>query len=311
MNNSLDFSPIQSVYVINLKNGGEFMTIQTHCTDRRAMVTQISEHLHIPAVYLFVPTCAYRIGAIIVNTDASISADDAADLEAIRPLLIEKGYIDSEAVHSEEPALDQKTDDDAYDYDSEISKLAIGFPYDDKTPGMLRNLIYILYSKQTLLNHSIGHDCLAVSDAVIESLKDSMPETTEDFASRMSGYTETGDIKGIEFQDGKVFITYSQTYDRDWYYTFLHLIQKMFEAAATATRVFPDHQQPESEKYVMRSWLVRLGMGTAEYKGIRQRLLKNLKGHSAFPSEEAAQRHRDKYAQIRRERREAGETHAE
>ena len=176
---------------------------------------------------------------------------------------------------------------------------------------MLRNLIYILYSKQTLLNHSIGHDCLAVSDAVIESLKDSMPETTEGFASRMSGYTETGDIKGIEFQDGKVFITYSQTYDRDWYYTFLHLIQKMFEAAATATRVFPDHQQPESEKYVMRSWLVRLGMGTAEYKGIRQRLLKNLKGHSAFPSEEAAQRHRDKYAQIRRERREAGETHAE
>ena len=176
---------------------------------------------------------------------------------------------------------------------------------------MLRNLIYILYSKQTLLNHSIGHDCLAVSDAVIESLKDSMPETTEGFASRMSGYTETGDIKGIEFQDGKVFITYSQTYDRDWYYTFLHLIQKMFEAATTATRVFPDHQQPESEKYVMRSWLVRLGMGTAEYKGIRQRLLKNLKGHSAFPSEEAAQRHRDKYAQIRRERREAGETHAE
>lgn len=305
------------------------MTIATNTQDRKQMVNEISEHLGIPAVYLRTPTYAFQIGKLTVNRDASISAEDAADLEAIRPLLIEKGYIEADAAPCEDPAPEQepeeqpeeteaepateiqKTDDDADDSGSEISKLAIGFPYDDKTPGMLRNLIYILYSKQTLLNHSIGHDCLAVSDAVIESLKDSMPETTEDFASRMSGYTETGDIKGIEFQDGKVFITYSQTYDRDWYYTFLHLIQKMFEAATTATRVFPDHQQPESEKYVMRSWLVRLGMGTAEYKGIRQRLLKNLKGHSAFPSEEAAQRHRDKYAQIRRERREAGETHAE
>jgi len=305
------------------------MTIATNTQDRKQMVNEISEHLGIPAVYLRTPTYAFQIGKLTVNRDASISAEDAADLEAIRPLLIEKGYIEADAAPCEDPAPEQepeehpeeteaepateiqKTDDDADNSDSEISKLAIGFPYDDKTPGMLRNLIYILYSKQTLLNHSIGHDCLVVSDAVIESLKDSMPETTEDFASRMNGYTENGDIKGIEFQDGKVFITYSQTYDRDWYYTFLHLIQKMFEAAATATRVFPDHQQPESEKYVMRSWLVRLGMGTAEYKGIRQRLLKNLKGHSAFPSEEAAQRHRDKYAQIRRERREAGETHAE
>lgn len=305
------------------------MTIATNTQDRKQMVNEISEHLGIPAVYLRTPTYAFQIGKLTVNRDASISAEDAADLEAIWPLLIEKGYIEADATPCEDPAPEQepeehpeeteaepateiqKTDDDADDSDSEISKLAIGFPYDDKTPGMLRNMIYILYSKQTLLNHSIGHDCLAVSDAVIESLKDSMPETTEDFASRMNSYTENGDIKGIEFQNGKVFITYSQTYDRDWYYTFLHLIQKMFEAATTATRVFPDHQQPESEKYVMRSWLVRIGMGTAEYKGIRQRLLKNLKGHSAFPSEEAAQRHRDKYAQIRRERREAGETHAE
>lgn len=329
VNKLLDFSPIQSVYVINLKNGGEFMTIQTHCTDRRAMVTQISEHLHIPAVYLFVPSCAYRIGAIIVNRDASVSADDAADLESIRPLLIEKGYIEADAAPCEDPAPEQepeeqpeetkaepdrdvqKTDDDADDSDFEISKLSIGYPCDDKTPGMLRNLIYILYSKQTLLNHSIGHDCLAISDMVIENLKESLPENAEDFASRMNGYAETGDIRGIEFNDRKVFITYSLVYDQDWYYTWLHLIQKIFEAATAATRVFPDHQQPESEKYVMRSWLVRLGMGSPEFKGIRQLLLKNLKGHSAFPSEEAAQKHRDKYAQIRRERREAGEAHAE
>lgn len=305
------------------------MTIATNTQDRKQMVNEISEHLGIPAVYLRTPTYAFQIGKLTVNRDASISAEDAADLEAIWPLLIEKGYIEADAAPCEDPAPEQepeehpeeteaepateiqKTDDDADDSGSEISKLAIGFPYDDKTPGMLRNLIYILYSKQTLLNHSIGQDCLAISDAVIENLKDSLPETAEDFASHINGYKETGDVKGIEFLDGNVFISYGRIHDPDWYNTFLHLTQKILEAATTATRVFPDHQQPESEKYVMRSWLVRLGMGTAEYKGIRRCLLKNLKGHSAFPSEEAAQRHRDKYAQIRRERREAGETHAE
>ena len=34
-------------------------------------------------------------------------------------------------------------------------------------------------------------------------------------------------------------------------------------------------------------------------------MLKNLKGHSAFRSDVEAQKHRDKYAAIRREKREA------
>ena len=305
------------------------MTITTNTQDRKQMVNEISEHLNVPAVYLRTPTYAFQIGKLTVNRDASISAEDAADLEAIRPFLIEKGYIEPDAAIIEEDATEapepaeepeQATTEEteapdskaeAERNDSEVSCLAIGFPYEDKTPAMLRNLIYILYSKQTLLNHSTGNNSLRVSDSVIAELKETLPETTGDFATLMAGFAETGELQGIEFKDCKVFISYGLLYDADWYNTFLHLTQKIFEAATTATRVFPEHQRPESEKYVMRSWLVRLGMGTPEYKAIRQLILKNLTGHSAFPSEEAAQKHREKYAQIRKERREAGEEHAE
>ena len=127
----------------------------------------------------------------------------------------------------------------------------------------------------------------------------------------MSDFAKTCDLCGIGFENDQVHITYGALPDADWYNAFLLLTQKIMQAAANATRVFPDHQQPESEKYVMRSWLVRLGMGGPEFKGIRNHLLKNLTGHSAFPTEAAAQKHREKYAQIRKEQRKAAASETE
>ena len=63
----------------------------------------------------------------------------------------------------------------------------------------------------------------------------------------------------------------------------------------------------------MRNWLVRLGFGGKESKGLRSLLLKHLKGHSAFRTNEEAEKHRDKYAEIRRSQKEslAGEVQHE
>ena len=49
------------------------ITIATQCDDRKAMVRRLSEHLQTPAVYLYTPTYAFRIGEIMVNRDASVS----------------------------------------------------------------------------------------------------------------------------------------------------------------------------------------------------------------------------------------------
>ena len=48
----------------------------------------------------------------------------------------------------------------------------------------------------------------------------------------------------------------------------------------------------------------------AEFKDLRKLLLKNLHGHSAFRSDAEAQKHREKYAEIRRASRE-GQVEAE
>ena len=59
-------------------------------------------------------------------------------------------------------------------------------------------------------------------------------------------------------------------------------------------------------KYYMRIWLLRLGFGGAEGKTVRNLLLKNLKGHSAFRTDENKQR----WQEARRNEREAARLQA-
>lgn len=71
------------------------MTLSTHPEDRREMVRALSERLQTPAVYLRTPTYAFQIGSLTVNRDGSIASEDEALLESLRPMLIERGWLDS------------------------------------------------------------------------------------------------------------------------------------------------------------------------------------------------------------------------
>ena len=80
-----------------------------------------------------------------------------------------------------------------------------------------------------------------------------------------------------------------------------------FQAAMAAKRVFPELLKPdeEAEKYTAHIWLQRMGYKGPEMKEQRNILLKHLHGYCAFSNGAKMQNHKDKYAAIRRERREA------
>ena len=73
------------------------------------------------------------------------------------------------------------------------------------------------------------------------------------------------------------------------------------QQAKEQKRISPKETIEENEKYYMRIWLLRLGFGGAEGKEIRDLLMKKLKGHSAFRTEENRQR----WQEARRNEREA------
>ena len=254
------------------------MVIQTTAPDRRTLVKSISEHLGEEAVYKGPPTFAYMIGQVTVNRESQLILPEDMDPAGIQGFLVSRGWL-------------------------ERNELNISFPAGDLTVKAMHNLIFLLYSKQYLINKAIGGDTLRIEDAVITRLKEPLPKSIDDFKALVHDLKTHGLIAGVDFADDSITLTFPLSEDAEITSAFTELTARIIAAAREATRVSPERQQPENEKYYMRSWLVRLGLGGQEAKSIRRVLLKGLMGHSAFQSDLEAQRHRDKYAEIRRVRK--------
>lgn len=258
------------------------MNMKTQVTDRRILIDALSEHLGVPAEYAGAPTFAYRIGKITVERDGSLSSESDLDLEALKPYLMQKGFI----------ADDSGT-------------MSITCSADDFTAENLRNLIYMLYAKQYLLNQVTQTQNLLIRTALITRLREQVELTLDLIQAALLDSKAAGGVVGFEYQNGKVSMAFpfDESKPLEWA-VYGELLSKIVAAARDAKRVQPTIQKPENEKYAMRSWLLRLGYAGPEFKSSRQVLMQNLKGQAAFATEEKATAHREKYAQIRRKAKE-------
>ncbi len=302
------------------------MTIQTNATDRRALVRAISERLGTEAVYQGAPGFAYIIGSVTVDRAGSVSGDDA-DLEALLPFLIEQGFVDNgDAQHAEEEpaqetiqdgeqteALDLEAEDaeeeDAEEGETEdIRFTEISIPADGLSVAQMTNLVYMLYAKQYVLNRCCGEEVLHISESVVNRLKEYTPESPEAFESLLADFKALGDVHGMALTREKFTMTFPTDREQpERWQTYALLMTHILEACKKATRIRPNCQEPENERYVMYAWLLRLGFGGPDFKETRRFLLKRLKGYCAFANDEMAQRHKQKYADLRRIRREVNE----
>lgn len=184
----------------------------------------------------------------------------------------------------------------------------IGMPTDGLTAFQMRNLIYMLYGKQYILGRALGRETIQISEQVIERLQQELPATLGDLGEMLDDFKALGDLEGIKLTEQEIFLTFpTDTDDKPDLKVYTALLTHIVEAAKQATRVKIDLQKPENEKYYMRGWLLRLGFGSAQHKEVRKRLMRDLKGHAAFATEEQAQAHREKYKEIRRIKHEVDE----
>ena len=311
------------------------MTILTNTTDRKALVKAIAEELHTEARYLRTPTYAYEIGDFTVDRYGNIIGDDFTPL---MPFLLRNGYITEDAAAAqaedaeepakeespaEEPAEEDTTEEDTTEEpdtdatdseedeqpakDSAEGRQRITIPAPDITVEQLRNLTYTLYSRQYILNLMTGGNTICIPQELVEALKEALPATPEDFTRLLNSHKALG-LKGFNFEAGQFSMTFPfyEAEPTKWT-TFAGLQGRILQAALAATRVFPELIQPEeeAEKYTAHIWLQRMGYKGPEMKEQRNILLKHLHGYCAFSNGAKMQNHKDKYAAIRRERREA------
>ena len=288
------------------------MRIQATAPNRKSLVKALAEHLGEEAIYTGPRSFAYKIGEVTVDREGGVILPEDIDPENIKSMLISHGWLETlelvqpdpeqnpESVQEHEP--EQEPEPEGKD-ETASDRLVISIPDDGLTVPTLHNLLRMLYSKQYLLGKALKEETIRVSNEVIEQLKNSPPETLDDFKARLAAFNEQGLITGIELANDRISLSFPMSDSYVNTYTLLSL--KLLEAAKAATRVQAQRQEPENEKYHMRGWLVRLGFGGKEAKGMRELFLKHLKGNSAFLTEADAERHQAKYAAIRRSQRDS------
>ncbi len=255
------------------------MRIETNAANRKDVVKAVSGILGEPSKYMGVPTCSYQIGNCTIDRSGAVETEDEKTAELVRAGLLEQGLI--ETPHTE---VDERT---------------VSLPVEGMTAEGLKNLIYLIHSKQYLINRSFAEEVFRIPAELVEALGSAEIPDAETFLQTFQNHA--GGCKGIGFFDGKMAFTLPAINDPDMIKAFTHLTAAMVRQAKEQKRISPKETIEENEKYYMRIWLLRLGFGGAEGKEIRDLLMKKLKGNSAFRTDENKQR----WQEARRNEREA------
>lgn len=310
------------------------MTIHAHAEKRTAMVKAISEHLGQEQHYDGPPSFNYRVGSVTITRDCSILGEQA-DLEALMPFLEERGYFVSVDYNDNvEPQVDNPVliDNAPEPQPTEPEPVAIQEPVPEvpaeaaaeaslgieatvithtntgMTVESLTNLIFMLYSKQYLLGKALGQQTIRISKQVIQELQVQRPENIEVFAEFVSRHRALEQIVGFDFKADEVSMTFPFCEEEPTrWMAYSQLLTRMIQRATEATRVHPDllGPNPESEKYYMNSWLLRLGYSGVDSKEQRHILMAKLQGYAAFKTTAGMDKHKEKYSALRKAAREA------
>ena len=260
------------------------MRIETNAANRKDVVKAVSAILGQPSRYLGVPTCAYEVGNCTIDRGGAVETRDEKTAEMVRAGLLEQGLIDTPQ--------------------TEIEETTVSLPVEGMTAEGLKNLIFLIHSKQYLINRAFAEEVFRIPAELVEALGSAEIPDVETFLQTFQNHAES--CRGISFQDGKITFTLPTAGDPGMIKAFTHLTAAMAQQAREQKRIKPDETIEENEKYYMRIWLLRLGFGGKEGKEVRNLLLKNLKGHSAFRTEANKQR----WQEARRNEREAARRQA-
>ena len=286
------------------------MILNTHPENRKEMVKAICELTGMNATYLFTPTYAYQVGPITVSRDSTIDCEDEAMLSTIKPMLIERGWLEAETqdempVEIESPADSKEMPETVETINAE--QMDITMPIPGWTVAQMTNLLRMLFSKQNLINRMLSYDMLSVEESFVKAISENPPESTADLEARVQEAIKTGSIRGFRLSDEEVALSTPFAQDEPTRWTaYADLLKGMLRIAKTATRISIKWlDDPENEKYHANSWLMRMGLRGPQYKETRRILMGHLTGFAAFRSAADMQAHKERIAQRRRAQREA------
>lgn len=161
----------------------------------------------------------------------------------------------------------------------------IFIPLCHHTGVSLRNLVNILYSRDFLINKSLGTN-FNVSKEFVEYLRDdSCIYTVFNFLKFTATYERSYGIGITDFEiteDNIIFKGFPNPENPDYIHGCIQLFDCINQQALTQRRTILRKANSLNEKYSMRIWLIRIGMKGDKYKTTCKILTNKLNGSSAY-----------------------------
>ena len=223
--------------------------------DRKAMVKAIEDELGVKATYLGVPSCAYQIGSFKVGKLGELEFADGEMTEEVSKVI--DACIRATGVTPEGLPDNESAQEEAENTQEEAPTLTISVPMDKVKVG---NLTALVDAKAGLIRTALGVQDLRIDVG----------------AEKVSFPWFCGDL------------------DADTIQAYTQFVEALCKMSVNQKRVQAREKPVENEKYAFRCFLLRLGFIGAEYKQTRKVLLKNFEGSSAFRTQEAADKYREK-----------------
>ena len=214
-------------------------------TDRKQLVSIISEVTGWKAVYKGMPSAAYVVNNITITKDGTCCFDERTDYDIIREVLEaadKTGFI-AESIPDE--LFAEPTTEELLNLHNEEPGFTVSIPLDKVAVGNLTNL---LDAKASLIKKALG-------------------------------ITDLGFI--IE-KDKITFPWFSKIPEPDEATAYTQFIAALCQMSIKQKRISAAEKPTDNEKYAFRCFLLRLGFIGDAHKTTRKILLKNLTGSSAF-----------------------------
>ena len=234
------------------------MKVKTTAENRKDVVKAMEEILNVKAKYQGPPSFGYKVGEYTVDRDGNVEHESEEAALTMQNELVARGLAEGEA-----------------------DRLNIGIPIEGFTAEGIKNLIYMIHSKQYLLEKAVGKEVFRIYDKLVERLdaEENIP------LEKVIQIAEEESIEGLAFGEDRIFFC-GFPLNEDEARAYAELAACMAKTAKEAKRVSPKATIEENEKYYMRVWLVRIGLGGKDGKETRKVFLSRLKGHTAFRTEE-------------------------
>lgn len=236
------------------------MKIKTNAENRKDVVKAVAEILGTPSKYLGVPSCNFQVGNCIIDQAGTVETEDEKTAEMLQTGLMERGFV-------EEPETDE-------------GKLLVSFPAEGMTALNLKNLIFLIHSRQYLINQSVGEKSFCIPDGLVDELEGNELEGVESIENSFQAYAE--EVRGLGMTAEQITFRFPYTEDSVRAKAYTDLAAAMVKQAKEQKRIDAEERIEVNEKYYMRIWLLRIGFGGRNMKDSRNALMENLKGHSAF-----------------------------